>query len=88
MITARFQIAGAGTQDSALVFGGTNDASSIVGCTEEYNGTSWTVGGALITARSNFGGRGASNSSALAFGGTTPARVTCTESYAYRVITP
>ena len=37
-------------------------------CTEEYNGTSWTAGGALITGRYFLGGAGEQNA-ALGFGG-------------------
>ena len=61
---------GAGTQTSALSFGGklppTTDG------TESYNGTSWTEVNALGTARNALGGAGASNTSALAFGGESP----------------
>ena len=53
--------------------------------TEEFNGTSWSAGGALITARVCLSGAGASNISALAFGGNTASsvatRVSCTEAY-------
>ena len=52
--------AGAGTETSALSFGG---------YTEEYDGTSWSVGGNLSDIRYNAGGAGGSKSSALAFGG-------------------
>jgi hypothetical protein len=38
--------------------------------TEEYNGTAWTAGGNLGTARGYFGGCGI-QTSALAFGGYT-----------------
>jgi hypothetical protein len=41
-----------GTQTSALAFGGFIPAYT--GATEEYNGSSWTGGGSLNTARSRF----------------------------------
>jgi hypothetical protein len=79
MITARANLAGAGTQNAGLAFGGQNP--SAVACTEAYNGTSWTAGGALITARTCLAGAGTQNE-ALAFGGyVAPARVACTEEY-------
>ena len=47
LITGRSELAGAGTQNAGLAFGGSPSLS----CTEEYNGTSWSSGGALSTAR-------------------------------------
>jgi hypothetical protein len=40
--------------------------------TEEYDGTSWTAGGCLGTARYAMAGAG-TQTAALAFGGTSPA---------------
>ena len=81
LITARQSLAGAGTQNSGLGFGGCF-SGAVCGCTEEYDGTSWTAGGALITARQLLAGAGTQNSG-LAFGGrtvlTTP--LSCTEEY-------
>ena len=51
-----------------------------VSCTEEYNGTSWSAGGALSTARYALAGAGTQNAG-LAFGGKSPAIVSCTEEY-------
>ena len=48
MITARYYLAGAGIQNAALVFGGEYPFRS---CTEAYNGTAWTEGGAMSVAR-------------------------------------
>ena len=80
LITARYVLAGAGTQNDGLAFGGTG-ASPVFSCTEEYNGTSWSAGGALITARRDLAGAGIQNE-ALAFGGNTPSgTVSCTEEY-------
>jgi hypothetical protein len=41
---------GAGTQNAGLIAGGLVNPGS-VSCTEEYDGSTWTAGGALITAR-------------------------------------
>jgi hypothetical protein len=58
--TARFVLAGAGTQTAALAFGG----SGPTGATEEYDGTSWTTSpGSLNTARYLFRRSRNSNSS-------------------------
>jgi hypothetical protein len=78
MITARVVLAGAGTQTSALGFGGSTP--TVVACTEAYNGSTWTAGGALITARNYLAGAGTQNA-ALAFGGQSPTNVACTETY-------
>jgi hypothetical protein len=79
MITARLSLAGAGTQNEGLAFGGTT--ASLVSCTEEYNGTSWSAGVPLITARSNLAGAGTQNEG-LAMGGVNgPSIVSCTEEY-------
>jgi hypothetical protein len=44
---------------------------SISNATEEYDGSSWTAGGTLNTARYSFAGCGI-QTAALAFGGITP----------------
>ena len=79
--TARYALAGAGTQNAGLAFGGYSPSRS---CTEEYDGTSWSAGGALITARFSLAGAGTQNAG-LAFGGyvlvTPPFSVSCTEEY-------
>ncbi len=57
-------------------------------CTEEYNGSSWTAGGALSTARYDLAGAGTQNA-ALAIGGVLPPSVvSCTEEYVYVVEGP
>jgi len=71
--TARQQPGGAGTQTSGLCFGGNANTPSppaivITGVTEEYDGTSWTSGGTMATARGSLAGCG-TQTSALAFGG-------------------
>ena len=60
--------ASGGTQTSALGFGG-QDSTGSIALTESWNGSAWTETADLATARNTLGGAGASNSSALAFGG-------------------
>jgi hypothetical protein len=67
--TARYASGGAGTQTSALVFGGEIGPNSAA--TESYNGTNWTEVNDLSAALAGVAGCGASNTSALAFGGET-----------------
>jgi hypothetical protein len=74
LITARRDLAGAGTQNAGLAFGGV----VAVSCTEEYNGSSWSTGGALITGRRVLAGAGTQNAG-LAFGGSPGG--SCTEEY-------
>jgi hypothetical protein len=59
----------AGTTSSALAFGGLIGGSANTNDTEEYNGTSWTAGGALpgTTRRGNYGA--GTQTAALSFGG-------------------
>jgi hypothetical protein len=66
--TARGYGAGAGTQTSALMFGGSTPPISAL--TESWNGSNWTEVNDLNAARYVLAGAGASNTSALAFGGT------------------
>ncbi len=78
--SARYGLAGAGTQNAGIAFGGDNGISS-VSCTEEYNGSSWSAGGALINQRRALAGAG-TQTSALAFGGDNGiSSVSCTEEY-------
>jgi len=72
--TARSYLGGAGTQTSALAFGGlgpqgqTGSPGTVRTETEEYNGTSWTSGGPLGTAKYGVGSCG-TQTVALSFGG-------------------
>ena len=61
-------MAGAGTQDASLAFGGENASYSRVTCTEEYDGSSWSAGPALGNVVRNNAGAG-TDTSALSFGG-------------------
>ena len=75
--TARYQLAGAGTQTVGLAFGGTGPSAA----TEEYDGSAWTAGGNLGTTRSDLAGSG-TQTAALGFGGTDDtAAVTNTEEW-------
>ena len=63
--------AGTGPQTAGMVFGGF-DASTALGQTEQYNGTSWTEVGDLTTARGKLGSATAGSQTAtLGFGGST-----------------
>jgi len=77
LITGRRNLAGAGTQNEGLAFGGAVGANYCA-CTEEYNGSSWSSGGTLITARRGLAGAGTQNAG-LAFGG--QPSYSCTEEY-------
>ncbi len=70
----RSGLAGAGTQTAALGFGGyRHDGSGHrLADTETWNGTNWTEVNNLNQIRTGLGGCGATNTAALAFGGTTP----------------
>jgi len=63
-------LAGAGTINAGIVFGGQKGPSPfpIINCTEQYNGSSWSVTTGMITSRLNHGGSGLQNA-AIAFGG-------------------
>ena len=68
MIDARDCLAGAGTQNAGLAFGGVDGSYNSLSCTEEYNGSAWSAGGDLITPRRDLAGAG-TQTAALAFGG-------------------
>ncbi len=53
---ARKALVGAGTQTTALVFGGVLNPPGSYAYTEQYNGSSWTEKNDLNTARSYLGG--------------------------------
>jgi len=72
--TARYGAMSSGTNTSATVAGG-NSPGGDQAINESWNGSAWTEVGDLNTARTNGpgGGSGTSNTSALVFGGRTPA---------------
>ena len=69
MPTATSELDAAGIETSGLVFGG---SPYPIASTYEYNGTGWTDGGDLNTARGAGMGCGATQTAALCFGGETP----------------
>jgi hypothetical protein len=60
--------------------GGTLSIGSFSNVTEEYNGTAWSSGGNLVTARGGLGGCG-TQSLGLCMGGYGPATTNVTEEY-------
>ena len=83
LITARNSIRGAGTQTSALGFGGTTtipNPQTASLSTEEYNGSGWASSGNLNTTRV-FGGGTGTQTAGLAFAGKTTVNVASTEEY-------
>lgn len=78
LATARYALAGCGTQTAGLSFGGNNGLNLTV--TEEYNGTSWSAGGALLAVIQNPGGCG-SQAAGLSFGGQNGGYSVATEEY-------
>ena len=74
--TARYALAGAGTQTAGLAFGGYS-GTAMVPTAEEYNGSSWTNGGNMGTARYRLAGNG-TQTSALATRGFAPSPVSQT----------
>jgi hypothetical protein len=80
MGTVRFELAGAGTQTTALGFGGYVLTAGYTNATEEYDGSAWTAGGNLGTVEDNLGGAGL-QTAGLAFGGFTGSNTNATEEY-------
>ena len=78
MNTARYVLAGAGTQTAGLAFGG--ETPPHTNATESYNGSTWTELNNLNTSRQELSG-GGTQTSALAFGGRKPAIANNTESW-------
>ena len=73
MNTARFSLAGSGTQTAALAFGGTTSGGTpgnIPGATEKYDGTTWTNTGTMNTGRFGLAGAGTQTATIAATGGT------------------
>ena len=83
LITPRYWLAGAGTQNAGLAFGGDSGVFPFVlGCTEIYDGSAWSAGSALSLSRRDFSGAGI-QTAALAFGGVQSGNslTPCTEAY-------
>jgi hypothetical protein len=62
----KIYIAGAGTQTAGLAFGGRY--TILTNATEHYDGSAWTAGGNMGTARYGLAGAG-TQTAGLAFGG-------------------
>jgi len=81
--TTRNQGNVAGAQTAGLLFGGETPPGSVTGATEEYDGSTWTAGGTMGTARFDLGlGSAGTQTAALGAGGFSPGgRETATEEY-------
>jgi hypothetical protein len=71
MITTRGFLAGSGTQNAAVGFGGGG-----LTCTEIYNGTSWSTTTSMITGRDGGSGNGTTGNTGLSVGGSSTLRIT------------
>jgi len=81
LLNARRGGASGGTQTAGLAFGGRTPPGTDVADTEEYNGSGWTTGGNLGTARYNLASAtNAPQTAGLAFGSATSPNTT-TEEY-------
>ena len=84
--TARYYLAGCGTQTAGLAAGGIPSPGSVTGATEEYDGSSWTSSpNSMSLARMNLGNMLGVQTAAAACGGdqlpSTPRSVNNTEEY-------
>jgi hypothetical protein len=83
MNNPRIGLASAGTSNSAVLFGGgyeclgTQGSMASLACTEEYDGKTYTVGGAMVETVCQGTGAGTVNA-AIAFGGCCQVGGTCT----------
>ena len=68
-----------GTQTTAVIFGG--ETPSVSGATEEYNGTGFSAGGTMNTARYRLQGTAGTATAGIVFGGVEPAVSNKTETY-------
>jgi len=81
--SGRYSVAGstAGTQTSALLFGGLPDPAGIgTSATEQYDGSSWSQVGGMANARSYLAGAGTS-AAGLATGGNNSPYIAATEEF-------
>ena len=72
---------GAGTQTSAVGFGGQDPGESSVNFTETWNGTSWSRASDMNTTRNGMGAAGSSSTSALGSAGSTGSVSNATEEW-------
>jgi len=73
--TARYQLSGCGTQTAGLAYGGYSSPPAVRhALTEHYDGSAWTDGEAMSSARSQLSGQHVgSQTAALSIGGNSPA---------------
>ena len=81
MGTARYSLAGFGTQTSAVAALGNLVPGTITAATEEYDGTSWITTISASTARGAIPGSAGTSKAGLVFGGYATVRTTTTEEY-------
>ena len=74
------QGSGAGTTTAGLIFGRYDGAPNYTNKTDEYDGSSWTVGGVMITARYSVAGSGA-QTAAMASSGYNTGALSIAEGY-------
>jgi len=74
------QGSGAGTTTAGLIFGRYDGAPNYTNKTDEYDGSSWTVGGVMITARYSVAGSGA-QTAAMASSGYNTGALSIVEGY-------
>ena len=68
--------------NTSLAFGGyDSNLNDNTTCTEEYNGTSWSSGGALATGRMSLAGTGTQTAALAVGGGISSIASSCTEEY-------
>ena len=68
-----------GTQTTAVICGG--ETPSVSGATEEYNGTGFSAGGTMNTARYRLQGTAGTSTAGIVFGGVEPSVSNKTETY-------
>ena len=78
--TARYTLAGGGTQTAGLAFGG-DILPGPSALTEEYNGAGWAAGGNLNTARRSLFGCGTQTAGLAAGGNPNPSTTANSEEY-------
>jgi len=71
MTTARYTLAGTGTQTASIGMGGETPGSPNTNATEEYSGYAWTAGGNMNASKKEMGAAG-TQTAGLIFGGIAP----------------
>jgi hypothetical protein len=81
MNTGRSLLAGFGTATAGVGAGGYTPGPTNQNAVEEYNGSAWTAGNTLTTARRSISGTGPTESTGMVFGGNTGSVTGATEEY-------